>query len=381
MYKKIAFMLVVIIAPALTFAFEILPVTMIKGAYSKKPNKTLDEITIADDQSKAQCASSTGRFIFGGFQPLHEAITRSAYSEAGHPILKESWVSPRIAGVIWNDDPEYLSRKKYYGDGGEKALYYKKLMNEKSSVDPLSKTLTRRSHYKDLQFLHSMATTKDEKREETLRNIYLWLRTTYAIAQGKIAPEQDVSKTVLGTLFTGNPCKGKYSYAGSTCTVIELFDLSMFWRNEKQGDKEICNDYLLKDREAFSAKENALSCVVRSLALGAFLHTIQDGYSASHVVRDAFDKKKVLQFYSYPNEKHCESDMAVVSNKPNIDLAYNTSVLILKKFYKNTSWNELVPTIRDIYSMSEDEIMKFDLEYEKIDSELKPPTADVVSNQ
>jgi len=96
------------------WCFEIFPVALNGGAYAKETNVDLEQLTFQSEADIAACGLSKRRYANNNYKPLHEAITRSAYKAVGRPIAREPWVSTKVAGAIWNDDPEYLARKAWH---------------------------------------------------------------------------------------------------------------------------------------------------------------------------------------------------------------------------------------------------------------------------
>jgi hypothetical protein len=216
-------------------------------------------------------------------------------------------------------------------------------------------TLTRRSHYGDLQFLHAMAPRRDgqaQSQKDTRKALYTWTRAAYEVATGVIGESSKLADTSLGSVLPGYACSGRYSYTTKSCTVQDLFDLSFFWRAEQDS---ICD---ARQRElGLTAKQ----CVTRDLAIGALLHTVQDSFSSSHVERGGDMVPK--QFMSYPNHRHCEGDLAVEKNRPNIDAALKASVRILDLYSRQESWAKVEPYIATIFGISEQERIEFDKAY------------------
>ena len=132
-----------------------------------------------------------------------------------------------IRGVIWNDDPAcalfvdnpYLN--SLFGTGFDWFLSFKRtdwpryilpflsiLSGNPASIldakkDEKENAIIARSHYGDLQFLHSMGCKKDEDPKETKRKIMIWLEVMYKLACGNqgITPGTRISDTPLREFF------------------------------------------------------------------------------------------------------------------------------------------------------------------------------------
>ena len=201
-------------------------------------------------------------------QPIHESLTLSALISAGAGVPLGTTVAHAtnadleyIRGVVWNDDPDCLlfnERKEgnhTYSTAGTWALRYKQ--GESEWTVPLAsdrlRNVTGRSHYGDLQFLHSMAFESGEQPAETKRKIMVWLEVMYKLANGEdgITPETAIGTTKLAEF----------------CPVLSV----------PPSFKSL--SYLLSKDSPFTGLD------VRRRALGSMLHIIQDSYALGHTKR------------------------------------------------------------------------------------------------
>lgn len=151
----------------------------------------------------------------------------------------------------------------YYRQANEKALVY-------------------RSHFGDLQFLHSMASWNGETMGQTKTQILMWAEFTYKVATQNIGPKTPVSAV----------------------------------KNIK-GFEQVLGRYWSDVGGLFTFGVNEYSNQIPDVAFGSLLHMVQDSFSRSHVWRDApagvCDAKEgapkagqVRAFYAYnsqnPNE-------------------------------------------------------------------------------
>ena len=234
-------------------------------------------------------------------EPVHERITRQAReafaercrAEQGNdcdrgvnePVIQDSLVR----GVWWSDDPNqdlYQARQaEWLADLTGAGLRAKRHV----TMDGRYK-MVYRSHYGDMQFLHSMASADGESGSVTRDHIHMWGEFLYTVATGKLQREshfRDVTVVGLGEYFV------------------------------RQRDWELRK--ILQPR--FFLRDNPHD--FEDHALGALLHMVEDSYSAAHVERDytatqACPVGRVVSFHSYTNQnsgKHGRADtMAAFEN-------------------------------------------------------------------
>lgn len=119
------------------------------------------------------------------YQPIHESLTLAALINGNLGVAQGTIVrnaSNRdweyIRGAVWNDDPDCLL---FSDSTGNKHKYswklnwpakYKIGENEWNNLSSSRfRNPTGRSHYGDLQFLHSMASQSGESPQETKRKL------------------------------------------------------------------------------------------------------------------------------------------------------------------------------------------------------------------
>jgi len=351
--KKLLFIHATIILNLLCYeanAFEILPFNEAGGAKSYRTNSTVYGLVYVDERDdldefedvKTLCTQT--KQYMGNFynNPIHEAMTRDAYNSVFNPGLVASWRSTLISGVRWNDDPEYLIRRLVY----KNAYTNIKEFNQRANSKRINGSLTARSHSGDLQYIHSMAPIVNGEildTDETKEKIYVWLRTLWNIVNGDIKYDDYLQDTPLNNDFANVGCGNTTAESKSkSCTTLELFDLKRFWRPPYR-DPEI---------------------TIRELALGAFLHTIQDSYSSTHVIREKSNNGWMLKkFISYPSHQHCVGDMAIEANKESIERAALISKKILVHYKNNDPWQKVEGLIMHVYSLSDKNIADYKKKY------------------
>lgn len=210
-------------------------------------------------------------------EPIHEEATQRIYG-CNEPYDKRTCATAAYAppavidGVRWNDNPPLQVKDDFILPNGKRidpecANETIKLPRKstcwlsifKASSDQANKkffssrggVMLNRSHFGDLQFLHSMASRVGDKAANTQESILMWAEFVYNVALGEIRADKKL-KDVTVPGFT--------SFFGTQGGTVEgLFLL---------GDPTYRGEQL------------------KLFAFGTLLHLIQDSFSASHVIRD-----------------------------------------------------------------------------------------------
>jgi hypothetical protein len=208
-------------------------------------------------------------------KPQHEDIAHRIFGCEGddcrfpQPGIQRSALSAVLAGVRWNDTPPFTLLKTkttlcptekvitiinypecwgiLFKDAQKQAEAGRKYGNA-----PLTLVLYR-SHFGDMQFLHSMASSEKERAGETKQKIMAWAEFMYKIALDQITRGTSIKKTGIpgiDSLFT-------YRYD----TVQTLF--------VSDAPRE------------YKADEN-----LHLFAMGVLIHMVSDSFSDSHVERE-----------------------------------------------------------------------------------------------
>lgn len=208
---------------------------------------------------------SAGKFPKVG-AAVHENMVIAALINAGvlergttyDQILGRWWGVDRpddwefIRGVIWNDDPacslffDDSSNNGNFGTGISFGSDY--IVKFKF----LSDNIIYRSHYEDLQFLHSMGCETGEKPSESKKKIMLWLETMYRLSVSDEVLPDDRIDSRLGKLFTEST-----KPRGSDSFKRLLMGNTTSYENPKIGRR----------------------------ALGSCFHVIQDSFAVGHCQR------------------------------------------------------------------------------------------------
>ncbi len=273
--------------------------------------------------------------------PVHETMTLLAYDYYEFPddsgggaaktsadVLKKSGrLRDLVLGSEWNDDPDSLLRQ-----GVTKALYWYALFNDAKLQAECKRLPTQtkcegkeiatkpmmlyRSHFGDLQFIHSMASSDDETAKDTKARMMAWAKFTYGIFispknleerridDNSIASFSDIAKIInkpgwtVGALFDPVP----------TGRWIRTLNPLKYGRFEPSSTPRQQNGYTNNDGKVS----------IRYMALGSLLHMIQDSYSDSHTARKggcnpiARSKGKIIAFRNYSGQKGDEHGIADV---------------------------------------------------------------------
>jgi hypothetical protein len=297
-------------------------------------------------------------------QSVHEEITHRAHdcNYEGLGICSNpdaEYATPYvIAGVRWNDDPPFqiksdqargTSCKTTYADGrpmtirfitqprcwGELFLAAEKQIkaNPEKTFDSANQSvLPLRSHFGDLQFIHSMASTNDEDPVETRRKILSWAAFTWGVVRGDYE---------LGTWLKD-----------VKLPVIEQFFGTSGWRVQ----------------ELFTLGDPSLRAHVRDIAFGSLLHMVEDSFAAGHVDRmepangDQCAGSQyrapgpIQEFHSYTHQdsaKHADADsrMAFVNNRLTPDVVdIGRTLVALRK--ANADWSKVGPYLECVYQLA-----------------------------
>lgn len=227
-----------------SYAFEVMPISPYGGAYDYRTNLRLSDFKFLEDNEACKCFNKGRQIISKDNYPVHEAITRTAFEKAYNTKKKDvSWLFPLIAGSVWNDDPEYLMRKAVHYGGASKIKRFKKIMDKGNGTS----SLTGRTHFGDLQYLHSMSSSKDEPAIKTKENIYYWLLATYNIAIGKYPYNTFVKDTPLEKDFLKVGCGATLEESKvKKCTLLDLFDLGHTWRAKNLDPQKVTSEIVFR---------------------------------------------------------------------------------------------------------------------------------------
>jgi len=258
--------------------------------------------------------------------PVHEMITERALRAAGligpHTLYTDGDAWDYTRGVFWNDDPECLLfddselPANYSIPGGLRFIsaFNEAKRNAKSgAVFGVGSRLLARSHFGDLQFLHSMATTDGEQAEQTKIWVLEWAEFCY-----RVAVQQEPWNRRLCDV---NLPQIRRWFPGDETIVMQLFGI----------------------RERGDASQRAL---------GSLMHMIQDSYCAGHTQRHPQDRT-VVEFHSYTHQdcdKHKKADALIggsIDKTPGAPEAVMACKSLLDAYRRDEPWSYVQGFLRD----------------------------------
>jgi hypothetical protein len=288
-------------------AFRINPWT-----HNSAAEKTEDEAARREAERLAASTSPDKRIIAELVEhhlaaPVHEEMTLRSLSLYLHPGQSsdtwESLESDRMApgllyGVRWNDSP-YVVRtfpayfSCWFGGSmvsknpvcwGRQMLYGK--MNP-AKKDFMSLTMIARSHFYDMQFLHAMGATGTAA-SHVAEQILMWGELVALIQADRIG--EDTRFENVGAMMT--PTSAAH------------------WNAIFPGDSALADNRNMgkwRVGTMFRPDKQRMRYPLKDVALGSFLHIVQDSYAGGHVLRTVLDDVrlpwgKVEEFHSYMNQ-------------------------------------------------------------------------------
>jgi hypothetical protein len=258
------------------------------SAFQTQPVGTEYDRNLAQlDQSGAErrLARIVDRGVKIFVEAVHEEITQRMYGCEDNlkdkpnewndkPICAKQKFAPQavIDGTRWNDNPPFMLKPGFVLPNGEtigsscanetiklprKSDCWYKVFNTSSEMAQRrfftnrNGVILNRSHFGDLQFLHSMASRVGDRAQETKVSILMWAEFAY-----KVASESIPAKTPLKN--------------------VPVAGFEKLFRNQ---EATVENLFLLGDTTYRGSQ-------LRDFAFGTLLHMVQDSFSESHVSRD-----------------------------------------------------------------------------------------------
>lgn len=213
-----------------------------------------------------------GPLTIGIKKPVHENLTIAAVITSG--LNDGSWNNKTltsisnsqfeiIRGAFWNDDPNCLlfnnspDTNRSYGVGVQ--WYWEFKTGAKT-------TLTQRSHFGDLQFIHAMGSVVGEKPQDTKTKLVRWLRVMYNLFAGNgIGPDTLVKNTELSAHFNNSTGHGNTTFKA-----------------------------LLMGTTGAYRQPN-----IQLRAIGSCCHVIEDSFAKGHCRRDNNGTGLIQNFHCY----------------------------------------------------------------------------------
>ncbi len=304
-------------------------------------------------------------------KPEHEHILQLAMKPTGKDnevddLLDLSLVpDAMIYGVRWNDNPPFVLKEtkmeeckgqyialpyksicwyKVFVDGekrskGEKksrlmGLFFNKVKKSPEYFDKSTNAvILLRSHFGDMQFLHSMASKPKETAAETQAKIMMWAELMWRTATGELARGQDLTTTgIVG--------------------LDKLF---------RQGDT--LQTILIPNRPNLQSQ-------IHLVALGSLLHVVHDSFTKSHTERELSNGSSsgeglpdapgnAVRFLNYSlqnSSAHSEQDtrqavnLQIVTELPNM---VSVSRSLIRLHSEGKKWEEVRPYFSAIFAVKD----------------------------
>jgi hypothetical protein len=265
----------------LVFLISFFGLTSSAPAFQMQPVGTEYDRALAQlDESKAErlLTKLADKGVEMFLEPVHEEITQRIYgcNEAwgDKTICAKKQFAPKavIDGARWNDNPPFMVKEKFILPNGKEIK--SACVNEtiklprksdcwvdifKASAETVPNkyftnrngVMLNRSHFGDMQFLHSMASRVGDRAQETKFVIMIWAEFAYKVSIGDIQ----------GT------------------TMLKSVPITGFDKLFPNQEATVENLFLMGD-----STYRGLS--LKDFAFGTLLHMVQDSFSKSHVSRD-----------------------------------------------------------------------------------------------
>ena len=293
-------------------------------------------------------------------KPVHENLFIDALKQSKYRFNslgeKRAFIEFVGKGVVWNDDPHSFLPEH----PEDFALHGKIGCNFKNVTNHFD--LYYRSHCGNLQFLHAMASHKNEPAIVTKNAILAWIEYCYKIA---IDNNNDIFELMKLKL---EEIDGKLSDNGADMIRerVKATEQRIGW--SASGIFNFKCDRIFKISWRILLLEfTDLDCPdkgheygpreVRNIALGSMLHTIQDSYSKGHVFRS---KEGIRQFGLYSSQKakcHLKADAGPEENVSE-ELTRNTVWIIDHILYHRShgtsDWPLFQKEIEKIFAIAPD---------------------------
>jgi hypothetical protein len=224
----------------------------------------------------ARFEETTGKFERNFFSPVHEKLTLLAVTRLDNSLTlgmeHEAFINALIQGVRWNDDPLRMAENRPY----DFLIYFKDSCrkNKRKKIGPMWDFMYR-SHCGDMQFLHSMASSDNERAKETKEKILMWIEFAYKVSTG-IIPHNLYFRSAHK--YLDEDTKGLFQ------KYVTNYGLTRScWQPEDLFTLKCDRDFGEITCEKFHNKHSEEK--VMNIALGSALHVIQDSFSDSHTSR------------------------------------------------------------------------------------------------
>ena len=205
--------------------------------------------------------------------PVHETLTLSSLMSSKFTTTS-TWsvdnaplnIKEFFRGDIWNDDPMcelFDDKANDNWDFSSGITWYQKFSSaENGAYDETN--LIGRSHYWDLQFLHSMGSSIGESPNETRAKIMLWLEVFYKLSIGQ---------GITGSTLISNVAISSAVNASTSYTLGSFFTSTSFpTRTSSLATLLTCDTIYT-------------GVLIQRRAIGACMHMLQDSFAKGHTRR------------------------------------------------------------------------------------------------
>jgi hypothetical protein len=287
--------------------------------------------------------------------PEHERLVEQVFgcdisancdkTTSGYPFAPAAVV----AGSRWNDNPPFELTTTGMSDctgrtialpnfgkcwytvfsDGEKRARKGEALDLKSGA-----VIMLRSHFGDLQFLHSMASSQSERAGETRDKILMWFEFAWRTTRGEFTNGTRM-------IDTGVPGLTGYFKAGETIQTL-------FTRGNPTHRKSLGN-----------------------VAFGSLLHTLHDSFTRSHTDRDEADGStcgdsgparpgRIRQFLSYPLQSSAKHKVEDTRNAADLHLqTVSPNMVDVGRYLKErmdqkATWDEIKPIMSCLFDLEDE---------------------------
>lgn len=279
-------------------------------------------------------------------EPVHEEITNRIYGCNGDVCagsIATTAPVPVLAGVRWNDDPPFRMTSRQSRSSKCKTQETIRFETQpgcwvalfldankgaaKGDVYGPDHAMLYRSHFGDLQYLHSMASGDGESAEATKAKLMGWFEFTWRASRGEYTLDTRLKSIENPTIQS--------AYGHGEWRLLELYTLGA---------------------------SGGLRRYVNDVAFGSLLHTLQDSYAAGHVDREestgtgecqvrnlsVASPGGILEFHAYNHQshkRHAEADsrvsfMRTFQSDGNV---VDVGRVLVKARSQDIPWDEMAP--------------------------------------
>jgi hypothetical protein len=299
--------------------------------FELSPLPTNSERLMAKKQSGIQFRTIFPIIDFGLHtfsNPVHETLTQLGYDcgptiEDCENVDLDFANTGVIAGVRWNDDPPFQFKEGQgrYKDCQNPAQTISFALNTKCWIAHFKDisaiadakpdtytngngTMLARTHFGDLQFLHSMAISQNVSPSETKANLMMWAEFTWRVQSG--ASDRITADTRTGAITI--PGFNEHFPVNEQRTVSDLFTVGRPWLRHQLGD----------------------------IAFGSLIHMVEDSFAGGHVERRSSNDgvckiPEIVEFHTYAGQ---DKD----SHKEHDDFSHAKTKLVVVDIIKQLVW-------------------------------------------